>query len=334
MLDEGVRLAFEHLGFDFRTIAYVEWEGYAASQLVSLMEAQCMDPAPIWCGDLGRFDCAPFRGVVDCIVAGFPCQPHSVAGERRGLEDERWIWPEIARTVRDLRPRFVVLENVAGLITSGGLASCLGDLARLGFDAEWCLLSASDVGAAQERERLFVFAWLADAGCESIDVQQRAQRAPEYSRSRDGVAVADAGCGDSRRDESQPVSGCGGSTDAADCLAHVADAGGARSQGDQLCAACDADRDGPAASGSVTELCGVFAPGPLDARWREIIERFPFLAPATDAGVRGVADGLAVVLHESRTHQLRAIGNGVVPLCAAAAVVLLARRAGIFEVGH
>lgn len=155
MLDEGCAAAFEHLGFDWRTVAYVEREAFAAGQLVALMEAGIVHPAPVW-SDLCTFDAGRWAGRVDCITAGFPCQPHSVAGKREGTEDARWIWPAIVNIIRDSGAWLVVLENVRGLLSSGGMAPVLADLADLGFDCEYSILSAAEVGASHKRERVFI----------------------------------------------------------------------------------------------------------------------------------------------------------------------------------
>jgi DNA (cytosine-5)-methyltransferase 1 len=99
---------------------------------------------------------------VDLICGGFPCQPASVAGKREGMSDERWLWPEFDRIVGVVRPRFVLLENVAGLLSlDSGRAwgSVLGNLAARGYDAVWDLFRASDVGAPHRRERLFCLAY-------------------------------------------------------------------------------------------------------------------------------------------------------------------------------
>lgn len=94
---------------------------------------------------------------VDVIAAGYPCQPFSVAGLRRGVEDERWIWPDIARAVRLVRPRWVLLENVPGHLEQG-FSRVVGDLAALGYVGSWVCVRASDVGAAHRRERIFIVA--------------------------------------------------------------------------------------------------------------------------------------------------------------------------------
>jgi DNA (cytosine-5)-methyltransferase 1 len=97
---------------------------------------------------------------VDLISGGFSCQPHSVAGKQLGRADERWIWPEFKRIVRALRPDYVLLENVPGLLDSG-FGEVLGDLAEIGYDAEWACIPASALGAPHSRERLIAIAYSA-----------------------------------------------------------------------------------------------------------------------------------------------------------------------------
>ena len=105
---------------------------------------------------------AGFPEDVSIITGGFPCQPHSMAGKRKGSGDERNLWPEFYRVIRDLRPQWVLAENVRGLLSSddgrffGGI---LRDLAHIGYDAEWQMLSASAFGAPHERERIFIIAY-------------------------------------------------------------------------------------------------------------------------------------------------------------------------------
>jgi DNA (cytosine-5)-methyltransferase 1 len=100
---------------------------------------------------------------VDVICGGYPCQPFSHAGQRKGTTDDRHIWPHIADALRVLRPRYAVFENVAGHV-SLGFDAVLADLAEIGFDAEWVTVRASDVGACHRRERLFILAADADRG--------------------------------------------------------------------------------------------------------------------------------------------------------------------------
>ncbi|MFC5846688.1 DNA cytosine methyltransferase [Deinococcus petrolearius] len=107
---------------------------------------------------------------VDLVCGGFPCQPHSKSGKRQSSADERDLWPEFARIIRELGPRWVVAENVAELLSStdpafsrdhagGFFGRVLRDLAALGFDAEWHCYPAASVGAQHERQRVFIVAW-------------------------------------------------------------------------------------------------------------------------------------------------------------------------------
>ena len=88
----GFELALRLAGVPSRTVAHVERDTYAAATLVARMEDETLDQAPVW-SDLATFDGGPWRGRVDLVTAGFPCQPFSQAGQRRGVDDERWLWP-------------------------------------------------------------------------------------------------------------------------------------------------------------------------------------------------------------------------------------------------
>lgn len=173
MLDLGVDVAFGGT----RAVGYVERDAFAAAVLVERMEDEALEPAPVWAGDLATFPWRDFHGLVDIVAAGFPCQPHSVAGSRGGVDDERWIWPDIVAGIRALRPGFVVLENVSGLRSSGGLAPVLGDLASSGYRVAWTSSRASDVGASHQRERVFIVG-VADAGSPRPQGRERG-RAPD-----------------------------------------------------------------------------------------------------------------------------------------------------------
>lgn len=99
---------------------------------------------------------------VDVLCGGFPCQPHSLAGKRQASEDERDLWPEFCRIIRELKPRWILGENVLGLLSSEDgrfFGEVLRDLAEAGYDAEWVVLRASDVGAPHQRERVFIVAY-------------------------------------------------------------------------------------------------------------------------------------------------------------------------------
>lgn len=112
---------------------------------------------------------------VDWLTAGWPCQPFSLAGKRKGSDDERHLWPYVAAAVGALRPRWFLGENVAGHVTLG-LGAVLGDLAALGYDATWGVVRAADAGAPHRRERLFIVACDTDGMARPATLGRRGQR--------------------------------------------------------------------------------------------------------------------------------------------------------------
>jgi DNA (cytosine-5)-methyltransferase 1 len=94
----------------------------------------------------------------DVICGGYPCQPFSTAGKRRGEEDPRHLWPWVRTAISELRPRYAILENVRGHLSMGGL-SVIGELASIGYDAEWRIVSAASVGANHRRDRVIIVAY-------------------------------------------------------------------------------------------------------------------------------------------------------------------------------
>ena len=152
-LDLGVELA---TGGDARTVCYVEREAHAAAVLVARMEEALLAPAAVWC-DLTTFDGTEWRGVVDLVVAGYPCQPFSTAGKRAGTDDPRHLWPHVARIIRECGAGLVLLENVPGHLSLGFDAVC-GDLQGMGYRVAAGVFSAAEVGASHRRERLFIMA--------------------------------------------------------------------------------------------------------------------------------------------------------------------------------
>jgi DNA (cytosine-5)-methyltransferase 1 len=116
-------------------------------------------------GDAKTFTAQP--GDFDLITAGFPCQPHSTAGSRKASQDDRDLWPELYRIICQVQPRWIVLENVRGLLSSEAgqfFRDILWDLARAGLDAEWAVIPASDLGAPHQRERLLILAYANSVG--------------------------------------------------------------------------------------------------------------------------------------------------------------------------
>ncbi len=150
-LELGVHIA---LGESYRTVCYVEREAYAAATLVARMEDKALDKAPVW-DDIKTFRGGPWRGCVDILTGGYPCQPFSVAGKRRGADDPRHLWPDVARITREVRPRIVFLENVGGHLRLGA-REVIRDLHGMGYEVACGLFTAAEVGAPHRRERLFI----------------------------------------------------------------------------------------------------------------------------------------------------------------------------------
>lgn len=146
----GLDLGLERTGH-FKTIWFSEIDDYASRVL-----AKHWPNVPNY-GDIKEID---FERIPkpDVLVGGYPCQPFSFAGQRRGETDPRHLWPECLRALRAIRPRYALFENVRGHL-SLGFATVLSDLAALGFNAEWQIIPAAAVGAPHKRERLFIVAY-------------------------------------------------------------------------------------------------------------------------------------------------------------------------------
>jgi len=146
-------------------------------------------------GDLKKIDWANVEPI-DILTAGYPCQPFSQAGNRKGTEDARHIWPNIKEGISILRPRYVILENVRGHL-SLGFKEVLKDLAEIGYDAKWQIVRASDVGAPHRRERLFVAAQPTDTNSERSIVRESSEEwnqgesQPESGRGSEVIADTD-----------------------------------------------------------------------------------------------------------------------------------------------
>jgi DNA (cytosine-5)-methyltransferase 1 len=258
MLGEGLRAGLQYMGVETRTVCHIEREAYAAAVLAARMEEGSMDPAPVW-SDLLTFDAAAWRGAVDCIVAGFPCQDLSLAGKRAGLDGKRsGLFFDILDIADACGARFLFLENVAGIssatasvvdqesaseyvgnyhakgfsqvgVEDGRLleraaARVMGELADRGWDAEWITLSASDVGASHGRARWFCWAWrMGHPGLQHQHLQQREDGA-EHSGAGQPVAHAErAERGPERAGSIGSIQGHNGHGREADCGAGVAE---------------------------------------------------------------------------------------------------------------
>ena len=142
----------------WRTVCAVEWEPYPASVLAARQNDGILPPFPIW-DDVQTFDGRPWRGCVDVVSGGFPCQDISIAGRGAGLEGEQsGMWKQMARIIGEVRPRHAFIEN-SPMLTIRGLDRVLCDLAALGYDAQWGVISAADCGAPHKRERIWIVAY-------------------------------------------------------------------------------------------------------------------------------------------------------------------------------
>lgn len=151
-LDRGVKRALGTV----RAVAYVEIEAFICENLLAGMEAGILDAAPIWC-NLKTFDARPFRGKIHGIIGGYPCQPFSSAGKRKGENDSRHLYPYLERDIKATGPVWCFFENVSGHL-SLGFDQVYRSLSKMGYAVEAGIFTAEEVGAPHERERLFILA--------------------------------------------------------------------------------------------------------------------------------------------------------------------------------
>ena len=292
----------------WRTVCAVEWEPYAACVLAARQNDGFLPPFPIW-DDVQTFDGRPWRGIVDVISGGFPCQDISIAGNGDGLEGERsGMWREMARIIHEVRPRFVFVEN-SPMLTSRGLGSVLGDLASMGFDAKWGVLGANDIGANHKRDRIWIRGEQMGNSYNNGQITSEISPSPTQrsnsSPSRQEQTCESAGSSEQHGELaytecvgwSQGTSEHGTSNDQkstnyiSDCGQTQPDkVGNAKSTGFTPC--LEGQRQGESWRASIGS-----------SQWWEI-------EPPVDR----VADGMV-----DRVDRLKAIGNGQVPLCAATA---------------
>ena len=287
-LDMGLMLAEP----GFHTRCFVEWEECPRQAIIAAQRAGYFAPAPIW-DDVTTFDGKPMRGAIDTILAGYPCQPFSQAGQRKGADDERHLWPDVARIIREIGPEWVFLENVLGHV-SLGLEAVLRELWDMGFTPAVGIFSAEEIGATHERQRVFIVA-----------------HADRENRNADG-GTPDSGT--DGRDE--PIRGSG---------SELANASGRR-----LCGSLFPP--GPNDAGSWADAIAASpylapATGLADClAWAsDMAQAMEIKGQAqAESDLRRMANGLAL-----RSRALRLLGNGVCPLAAAYAWRTLASTHGI-----
>jgi len=141
----------------WRTICAVERDAYAAAVLAQRQNDGLLKAFPIW-SDVTTFDGKPWRGIVEVISGGFPCQDISSAGKGAGIAGERsGLWSEMCRIICEVRPRYAFMEN-SPMLTIRGLGTVLGDLAENGYNCQWGVFSCADVGGVHLRERIWIAA--------------------------------------------------------------------------------------------------------------------------------------------------------------------------------
>jgi DNA (cytosine-5)-methyltransferase 1 len=144
-----------------RIVCAVEIEEYPRKVLLQRQIDGVLPWFPIW-DDITTFDGRPWKGIVDVVAGGFPCQDISIAGKGAGIGGERsGLWSEMARVIGEIQPRIVIVENSPAL-TSRGLGDVLRDLAEMGFNARWCVLGADDAGAPHRRKRIWILAYASE----------------------------------------------------------------------------------------------------------------------------------------------------------------------------
>jgi DNA (cytosine-5)-methyltransferase 1 len=180
-----------------RTIAYSEIEGYAIANLVAKIENGLLDTAPIW-SNIKTFPWAEFRGKVSILSGGYPCQPFSSAGKRKGTEDPRHLWPFIANGIRLMQPSVCFFENVEGHI-SLGLREVISELEEIGYTTTWGIFSASEVGAPHRRKRIFILGYSKHHGHITSEISRRvseriqAQTKQNQSMQSEGSSICGGG---------------------------------------------------------------------------------------------------------------------------------------------
>ena len=179
----GMTLGLRLAGLEVRTVGYCEIEPYCQELLRRRIRDGFLDWAPI-ITNINGADFRPMAGLVDIITAGFPCQPHSKAGRRLGKEDKRNLWPDTLRVIRDVGPRYVLLENVQGLADGADpyAAEIIGQLSEVGMDAVWGLHSAAKAGAPHRRERWWCLAYSTGKRLQGLWPSGE-QESPTYVRS-------------------------------------------------------------------------------------------------------------------------------------------------------
>lgn len=296
----------------WRTICAVERDKYAASVLIQRQNDGHLEPFPVW-SDVCTFDGRPWAGRVDVVSGGFPCQDISSAGKGEGIEGARsGLWMEMARIIGEVRPRFVFVENSPAL-TSRGLGRVLGDLASMGFDAEWGVVGAHHAGAPHKRDRIWIVACNPNSDSKSVE--------PFYGEAL-GVPKLATNSTVERLEGHRPDAGKQAINQSWDVGGEVSDSNGHNDalQGDhEEGAESLLYRSGDPGGSQRNSWEGhIEKPGSIESHRHS---EAPWWQDEIESGVGRVAHGVAC-----RVDRLRAIGNGQVPAVAALAWETLKQR--------
>ncbi len=165
----GFSLAAHWMGWE--TFAWCEWNEFGQKVL------KYHFPNAIGHGDITQTDFTPYANKIDILTGGFPCQPYSAAGKRRGKEDDRHLWPQMLRAIREIAPRYIVGENVLGLVNwNGGLVfdEVCADLEAEGYEVAPVVIPAAAVNAPHGRDRVWFIAKRTTPDTDNVRLQQRA----------------------------------------------------------------------------------------------------------------------------------------------------------------
>jgi DNA (cytosine-5)-methyltransferase 1 len=291
----GIERGLELAGFEHRTVAHVEIEAFAAANLVAKMEEGKLVPAPVW-SDVKTLPAHCFSNRVDVLTGGYPCQPFSAAGLRKGAEDQRHLWPYIYDHIRTIRPVRCFFENVEGHI-SLGLRQVIDDLERLGYQTAWGIFSASEVGAPHQRKRVYILAYANSAGRQQVTRSSHEDEAAHEGRASIQTHIA-AGDGEGR---------------GAGAMAHTNSAGQQPSEWQP--GSTEARHNVGRGSKAMADANSQRRRGGYDSSG--------VVSWATEPNVGRVVNGAPF-----RVDRLRLLGNGVVPHTAAKAWVVLNEQLG------
>lgn len=276
----GLDMAVENF-FNAEMVWCAENDKYAASVIKKRFDKPNL-------GDIKEIDWQSLEPI-DILTAGYPCQPFSHAGNRKGENDKRHIWPNIIQGISILRPKFIVLENVRGHL-SLGFKEVLSDLAQNGYDARWRIVRASDVGAPHQRARLFIIAYSKGWGSRLQQIRNE-QKQSKFRNNNEVIANSDCNaCEKSRRIDREIRAEDRGFQSGQDI----------RQAGSEYRCSCSMESK---------TIPLALDQGKLNTKFVEYM--------------MGLPSGWVTDLDLSRSQQLRMLGNGVVPQQAYHALKLL-----------